>query len=78
MPVRASYEYEDTMKNEELKITGMSCNHCVMSLRKELSKVPGLEVKDVRIGAALVTYDESKVTGAQLRSAVEEAGFTLT
>jgi len=65
------------MKNEELKITGMSCNHCVMSLRKELSKVQGLEIKDVRIGAALVAYDESKVTDAQLRTAVEEAGFSI-
>jgi len=65
------------MKNEELKITGMSCSHCVMSLRKELSRVQGLEIKDVRIGAALVAYDESKVSNAQLRAAVEEAGFTM-
>ena len=65
------------MKTEELKITGMSCNHCVMSLRKELARVQGLEVRDVRIGSALVAYDESKVSNAQLRSAVEEAGFTL-
>ena len=65
------------MKDEELKITGMSCNHCVISLRKELSKIPGLEIKDVRIGAALVSFDESKVSLAQLRSAVEEAGFTM-
>jgi len=65
------------MKNEELKISGMTCNHCVMSLKKELAKLPGLEVKDVRIGSALVAYDESKITGALLKSAVEEAGFTL-
>jgi len=65
------------MKNEELKISGMTCNHCVMSVKKELEKLPGLTVKDVRIGLALVAYDESKVTGALLKSAVEEAGFTL-
>ena len=65
------------MKNEELKISGMTCNHCVMSVKKELSKLPGVEVKDVRIGSALVAYDESKVSGDLLRKAVEEAGFTL-
>ena len=65
------------MKNEELKISGMTCNHCVMSVRKELAKVPGVEVKDVRIGSALVAYDESKVPAALLRGAIEEAGFTL-
>jgi copper chaperone CopZ len=46
-------------------------------VRKELSKLPGVEVKDVRIGSALVAYDESKVSGDLLRKAVEEAGFTL-
>jgi len=65
------------MKNEELKISGMTCNHCVMSVKKELSKLRGVEVKDVRIGSALVAYDESLVTDDLLRGAVEEAGFTL-
>jgi len=65
------------MKNEELKITGMTCSHCVMSVRKELAKLPGVEIKDVRIGSALVAYDESKVSGALLKSAIEEAGFTV-
>ena len=65
------------MKNEELKITGMTCQHCVMSLRKELAKLPGVEVKDVRVGSALIAYDESQVPGSRIRSAVEEAGFTL-
>jgi copper chaperone len=65
------------VKNEELKITGMSCHHCVMAVRKELAKLPGVEVKDVRVGSALIAYDEAKVSGAQLKSAVEEAGFTV-
>jgi copper chaperone len=65
------------MKNEELKITGMTCGHCVMSVRKELAKLPGVEVRDVRIGSALISYDEEKVSGARLRSAVEEAGYAV-
>ena len=65
------------MKNEELKITGMTCQHCVMAVRKELSKLQGVEVTDVRIGSALVAYDEAKVSAGQLRTAVEEAGYTV-
>jgi copper chaperone len=65
------------MKNEELKITGMTCGHCVMSVRKELAKLPGVEVRDVRIGSALIAYDEAKVSDAQLKGAVEEAGFAV-
>jgi copper chaperone CopZ len=67
----------DKVKNEELKITGMTCHHCVMSVRKELAKLPGVEIKDVRIGSALIEYDESKVSLSQFKSAVEEAGFTV-
>jgi copper chaperone len=65
------------MKNEELIITGMTCGHCVMSVRKELAKLPGVEVRDVRIGSALIAYDEAKVSGARIKSAVEEAGFAV-
>jgi copper chaperone len=65
------------MKNEELKITGMTCQHCVTSLRKELAKLPGVEIKDVRIGTALIAYDESQVSAPRLKNAVEQAGFTL-
>ena len=65
------------MKSEELKITGMTCGHCVMSVRKELSKLPGVEVRDVRIGSALISYDEAKVSGARIKSAVVDAGFAV-
>jgi copper chaperone len=65
------------MKTEEYKITGMSCGHCVMSLKKELGKVEGLNVLNVEIGSAKVEYDEAKVSEADIINAVEEAGFSL-
>jgi len=65
------------MKTEEYKITGMSCGHCVMSLKKELGKVEGLNVLSVEIGSAKVEYDEEKVVKADIINAVEEAGFSL-
>jgi len=46
-----------------------------MAVKKELSKIEGLVVKDVQIGSAEVDYDETRVTGAQIRSAIEEAGY---
>jgi copper chaperone CopZ len=48
-----------------------------MSVRKELSKLPGVEVRDVRIGSALISYDEAKVSDARIKSAVEDAGFAV-
>ena len=65
------------MKAVELKIEGMSCEHCVMAVRKELSKHPGAIVEDVQIGKARVQIDETKVSIQQLSQAVENAGYHL-
>lgn len=65
------------MKTQVLIIEGMSCGHCVMSVRKELSKVLGLTVDNVEIGRALVQYDEAKVTKDQLAKVIEDAGYKL-
>ncbi len=65
------------MKEQELKIEGMHCHHCVMAVRRELSGVPGVQVKDVKIGSALVAFDEHRVTSAQLSDAIREAGYSV-
>ena len=65
------------MKTQELKIEGMSCNHCVMAVKKELGKLENVKVEDVQIGSAKVQYDESKVDEKKLAAAIEEAGYKL-
>jgi len=70
-------ERKKAMKTSELKIDGMSCGHCVMSVRKELSKIQNLQVEDVQIGSARVSYDDAKVTSSDLSQAVQEAGYRL-
>ena len=65
------------MKNQELTIEGMYCGHCVMVVRKELSKVDGLTVEDVQIGKARVKVDETKVGQDIVAKAINEAGYRL-
>ena len=65
------------MIEREIRIKGMSCEHCVMAVRRELSRLEGVTVKEVRIGSAVVSYDERAVTPSRLNSAVEEAGYTV-
>jgi len=64
------------MKTDKLKIEGMSCLHCVMAVKKELSKL-NISVKDVQIGSADIEYDETKVTRNDIEKAVEEAGYKV-
>lgn len=59
----------------EIKIEGMNCGHCVMAVKKELSKLPGVTGMDVQIGSAVVDAEEGSVTREQLDAAITEAGF---
>ena len=58
----------------ELKITGMTCNHCVKNASRALEGVEGVEVVEVRLepGSATVS-GTAEVT--QLIAAVKEAGY---
>ncbi|NWF89422.1 MAG: heavy-metal-associated domain-containing protein [Ignavibacteriaceae bacterium] len=64
------------MQTKLLNIEGMSCQHCVMSLRKELSKLD-LKILDIKIGSAHIEYDEKKITPSHLNEAITNAGFKM-
>jgi copper chaperone len=65
------------MTERYLKIEGMTCNHCVMAVKKELAKIHGLEVKNVTIGAAVVAFDDATDVPAKIKTAIEEAGYKV-
>lgn len=64
------------MSSIEIKIDGMSCGHCVMAVKKELSRL-NLDSFDVQIGFANINYDESKINFEDIEKAIEEAGFKI-
>jgi copper chaperone len=66
-----------TMNTKEYLIEGMTCQHCVMAARKELSKIEGITVLDVAIGKATVQIDSPLVTDEVVAAAIEEAGYKL-
>ncbi len=66
------------MARKEIRIEGMTCDHCVMAVKKELSKVPDLNTINVRIGSAYLEFDESKVNMSHINAAIEEAGYKVT
>ncbi len=57
-------------------IDGMSCNHCIMSVEKNLSKLNLNKVK-VEIGSAEVEFDENKVNENEIIEAIQKAGFQV-
>ncbi len=62
------------MTKEKILIDGMSCNHCVMALKRELTDVL-IKIEEAGIGFASIEYDESVISREAIKTAVEEAGF---
>ena len=62
----------------ELRIEGMSCEHCVAAVRKALLAVPGVTgvEMDLPSGKATVELAPGLVTVDQLVAAVDEEGYT--
>lgn len=61
----------------ELKVEGMSCDACVRSIERKLSKVAGVASARVNLvtGKAVVEYDDSRAKADQLIGAVEQIGY---
>jgi copper chaperone CopZ len=64
------------MTTLDLEIEGMSCSHCVASVTQALRELPSVDVKNVSIGAARVSYEADKVSPEDIVLAVEDAGYT--
>jgi copper chaperone CopZ len=69
------------MTTEQLLVTGMTCDHCVMSVTEELTEVDGVSDVAVRLvpgGASEVTVtSDAPVPATVLRDAVAEAGYEV-
>jgi len=67
------------MKKITLKITGMSCAHCVGKIEKALQDLQGVVKAKVNLKKeiAKVKYDESVQTIDNLTAAVKDAGYDV-
>ena len=63
------------MEELSLRIAGMSCGGCVSSVRNALTRLPGVEVREVEVGRATLAYDPGLSTPETIESAIVKAGF---
>jgi copper chaperone len=59
-----------------LNIDGMTCEHCVQAVTKVLSGVPGVTVKSVAVGSAVIETADGWTTGKAV-AALDEAGYPV-
>lgn len=65
------------MAKTTIQIEGMSCQHCVNRVKKALDALTGVTSSDVAIGSATVVFDDARLSEAEIRSAIEKAGYKI-
>lgn len=58
-------------------VSGMTCDHCVLSVREEVGEVAGVQRVDVDLASGRVAVRGAGVDDAAVASAVEEAGYEV-
>ena len=68
-----------SMKHTSFKIQGMTCQHCVQTIEKSVGKLAGVNEVAVNLanGQVDVHMDERQVVEAELRAAIESAGYQV-
>jgi len=61
----------------DIKVTGMTCGACAVSVQSALTRVKGVKRADVshEKGLATVVYDDEQTNEPQLREAINKTGF---
>ncbi|MFT4135472.1 heavy-metal-associated domain-containing protein [Microbacterium sp.] len=65
------------MATTEYQVTGMTCGHCELSIREEVSEIAGVE--DIQVSAQtgkLVVTASGEIDDADVLAAVDEAGYS--
>lgn len=65
------------MSTVKYTVTGMTCGHCELSVREEVSGLPGIQ--DVEVCATtgtLIVTSSGPIDDAQVLNAVDEAGYS--
>jgi copper ion binding protein len=66
------------MTTSTYTVTGMTCSHCVASVSEEVRAIDGVNAVAVDLPTGAVTVTSSRpVDDAQVKAAVEEAGYQL-
>ena len=59
------------------KLEGMSCGHCVAAVQKALDRLPGIQRRQIEVGAAEIAFDPAQVDAGRIRAVIEGEGFAV-
>jgi copper chaperone len=63
---------------KSIKIKGMSCQHCVMTVTKALGALDGVKDVKVDLKSGMATYEEVKAVDPKVvTAAIKKAGYEV-
>jgi copper chaperone len=66
------------MTTSTYTVKGMTCGHCVSSVKEEVGEVPGVTAVDVVLESGLLTvHSDGPIDAGRIEAAVKEAGYEL-
>jgi copper chaperone len=69
------------MPEKNIKVQGMTCDHCVNAVTDELNKISGVTGVNIALNTDAPTpvniVADNDISDADIKSAVEEAGYTI-
>ena len=66
-----------TTQTRDYTVEGMTCSHCVLSVREEVAEVAGVSAVDVDLASGRMTVTGQDVDDDAVRQAVAEAGYEV-
>ncbi|WP_028778242.1 copper ion binding protein [Shimazuella kribbensis] len=65
------------MQNVTLKVEGMSCNHCVVSIEGALREIGSKGKVDLASDTVAVEYNDATVSLDQIKETIEDQGYDV-
>ena len=66
-------------ETQNLNVQGMSCQHCVHTVKSSVSALAGVDSVEVSLEKKLVTvgFDPGKTSLQSIRTAIEDQGYSV-
>ncbi|MGI6605135.1 MAG: heavy-metal-associated domain-containing protein [Firmicutes bacterium] len=64
-------------ESTKVKAAGMSCQHCVMAVKKSVGNLPGVKKVEVDLSTGIVTvaHETGSPSREEIRAAIRAAGY---
>jgi copper chaperone len=67
----------ENAETREYTVQGMTCSHCVLSVREEVAEVAGVRAVDVDLASGRLSVTGQNLSDDAVAAAVAEAGYEV-